>query len=1166
MPLDKNKSTSNGIVKQAIATSVHPKNEQKIILIKDWRPKSLEVNANISSGVVVILGTSVTKRLASVLFETIPEIQVVQIIHDDNNIAKEISTKEIATNFYSISEAQYLYQQIEDKKGDKRLLGVIDITAFDKIYELSTEVELGKIELLQKLIEYDRNDGFKLLQVTYKLQPFQVKEITMQGARLAGLYRMLGAEYKQIQTMSMDSDYSIEDQAILTEQIQNEFISNSEDITECCYRDGGRYKPQLKLSQSSDDMQNNSNKLERYDDHEVVLIAGGTGGIGSVVAEHVVSQGIKNLVIIGRQHLPDPSAWKKILSSNERPEIRERLERMQSLVDKGVHLQYYNTSLKDQVGLGAIIDKIHSEYGPITGVFHCAGVTSNNPVFFKKPSSDIVTVCEPKMKGLVTLHKALEKEPLNFFILFSSVSSVIPTLSAGQSDYAMANAYMDYYALHQAGKGNYYFKAIQWPAWSETGMSAGGIRTPVYIKTGLLSLTTKVGLEFLDTIKKTLDIVSLPCIVNKDEFECDQLLKTEIISTGEHIEISQDKSKFDAKIYSEQKTQVDLRSYIIWWLKSILGSELKLAVDRLEEDELFDEYGIESVMLAQILQNMQTMIDMTLDLSLLLEYNTINALADYFMANHKDALQRNLKFEQGVAESYLYQEINVSMNNETLESKNAELSFSSKPISVSQPLVASEKVQQVDDIAVVGLSCRFPGSPTIEMYWDLLTKGMSAINPGQRWISKNNHVDYGGWIDDIDLFDPKFFRINENDARIMDPQARIILEESLKAIYDAGYESKQLSGKKVGVYIGGRSQPHENVDAVFKVPNPILGIGQNYMATNISRFFDFKGLSLVIDTACSSGITSMLFASDSLRAGRIDMALVGAVSILLNSFAHDLFAARGILNTKGELHIFDKRSSGEVLGEGAAVVMLKRLGDAIKDGNKIYGVIKAISINNDGRTLGPGSPNIDAQKQIMHDALTLGGKRPEDIGYIEVNGGGTPVVDSVEIKALSSVYMLQERVLAPCFMGSVKPNIGHLLLASGLAGFIRCVLSVYHKRIPPFLSALNPFEYYDFSASRIRFNRKTIDWQVDVGKKRIAAQNTFPDGGTNCHVLIEEYVPEENYQQRYFEITTPSMVKQRYPLHSLSSLDSSTPMQITDLPKRYIRTKLDNLKEVYRIS
>jgi polyketide synthase PksN len=1108
----------------------HPVKTEKVILTKEWKEKAIDTKAAVQAGVVVILGTMATTGLAKALFEDTEIIQVLQVIHGEPH-----SFPGMSIDFYSSSAGESLYQQIKDKQNNYNLLGVIDITAYDSLYEQSTDVESGKITFLQKMIEHDRNEGYQLLQVTHQLYDFQLAKTTLQGARMAGLYRMLSAEYKQIQAMTMDSDCLIQDHEMLAKQIQAEFLhTDKENITECCYRNNNRFEPYLALAQTNDELQEELQIPVDYSPNDVILITGGSQGIGASIAQHLVSRGVKNLIIMGRESLPKSSEWKNILVNKEKTGMKEKIKRLQFLIDHGARVCYYNTPLTDEEGIKAIAQEIHHDLGPITGVFHCAGLVSKNPAFFKKQLQDFVAVCEPKMKGLVSLHKALSEEPLKFFILLSSISSIAPTLATGQSDYAMANSYMDYYALNQTREGRPYFKSIQWPAWGETGMAAGGMRTPAYVETGLVSLATADGLAFLEIIKKTPYIVSLPCVVVPGEFAPEHLLKN-ILQKNESGPLSKRKPEVTPG------SSLDLRTSVMQWLKQVFSSELKLTFAQLSDDKPFYEYGVESIIVAQLTQILQTRVGQNLNPALLLEHSTISALADYFLSNHAAELQKSLKPATNIAAEISIQDDSISTHNAPTSSINAVFHSNSKPVSRNQSAGASMQGQSAEDIAVVGLSCRFPGSPTKAAYWELLTKGVSAIRPvpKDRWIPKEHRQDYGGWIEDIDLFDAKFFNISEHDAVIMDPQARIILEESLRAIYDAGYEHKQLSGQKIGVYIGGRSQPNLDINAVLGAPNPILGIGQNYLATNISRCFNFKGPSMVVDTACSSGITGMLLACDSLREGRINMGLVGAVNVLVSPYAHDLFAARNILSKNGEFHIFDQRSNGEVLGEGGGVVLLKRLRDAIKDGNHIYGVIKAIAENNDGQTLGPGSPNMNAQKQVMQDALTLSGKQMAEIGYIEVNGGGSPVVDSIEIKALSDVYDLGNQALASCVIGSVKPNIGHLLLTSGLAGFIRCVLSVHHKQIPPFLSALETFSYYDFSSSRIDFNRQTIDWKVEPGKKRLAAQNSFPDGGTNCHLLIEEFVPDGIYQQQYFPKEAPKMTKKCFSLPLLSLREPS---------------------------
>jgi polyketide synthase PksM len=1073
-----------------VAAAESPPRPERVILRKEWIPLPLPEENRIPGGFIVVLGTHATAELVLSLFAASEEVHILPVVHGEG---RSDAPAWRTTDFYDGAAGEILYEQVKAEQRSRKFLGVIDITAYDAEYEQSLEVETGKIVFLQKLAGQAPNDGgCVLIQVTHRLNDFGTAQTTLQGARLAGLYRMLSAEYPQIAAMTMDCDCPIRDSQILARQIETEFASGlQKDLTECCYRDGARYIPRLTVCQTGPDCQNTLRSGWEFHENDVILITGGSRGIGASLAGHLISRGVKRLVIMGREALPQPDHYREHRGESDQPGVNAKRKLIQSWIDRGVQVRYYNTPLTDREGLNAMVREIRDHLGPITGVFHCAGLTSGNPAFIKKLPADIEAVCAPKIKGLAIMEQALEKEPLSFFVLFSSIAAAAPALAAGYSDYAMANAYMDYFATYQAGNGKTYFKSIQWPAWGETGMAAGKPQSPVYRKIGLAAHSTADGLKWLELLMQLAYTVNLPWMMIPGEAMYD-LLKKEIVPAGQ---------------------PGGLEASIVAWLQGVLAAELKLAIERLDEDKPFDEYGVDSISLAQITQILEKKAGQRLAPSLFIEYNTISALKNYFLANHRETLTRNL----GVA-------LNRPRDNSSRTGGG--------PPAVQERRASGPAAPLREEIAVVGISCRFPGSPTRDSFWNLLTRGGCAIQPQteQRRRQAGRSGDWGGWLEDIDLFDPGFFNIDPGDAAVMDPQARLIMEESLGAIYDAGYDHRQLAGQNVGVYIGGRAQAGINLPAVLRAPNPILGMGQNYLAANISRFFNFNGPSLVVDTACSSAITGLLFAADSLRERRIDAALVGAVNILLTPWAHELFAARNILSRTGRFHIFDRRASGEVLGEGAGVVMIKRLSDAIKDGNRIYGIVKAIAVNNDGRTLGPGSPNLSAQKQVMREALKLSGKNPEDIGYIEVNGGGSPVVDAVEIKALSDVYALNQNAFQPCFLGSVKPNIGHLLLSSGLAGFIRCVLSVYHQEIPPSLAALEPFEYYDFAAARICFNRETVRWETAPGKRRIAAQNSFPDGGTNCHVIIEEFGPDPSYRQRYFPRDLPAMDKKCFPL------------------------------------
>ncbi|WP_407711722.1 SDR family NAD(P)-dependent oxidoreductase [Bacillus inaquosorum] len=1037
---------------------------EKKIFRKTWRKDPAQGERMPLIGTLIVLTTSPTIQMIKPMLAD-QDVNIIPVVHG------EVANQGVATDYYSQEAGETLYQQLKQIIEGPAFQGMIDLTAYDGEYEQDTRIEWGKITFLQHLITHQGQAGWKVMQVTYSLQSLQIEQPTLQGARLAGLYRMLGAEYKQTPFITMDSDCTAEDSHRLWVQVKETFCQQT-GITEYCYRQGQRFLPEMMEVSKPEEP-----AMTAYNEEDVILITGGSRGIGAQIAERVISQGAKHLVIMGREALPDQSMWSEVLAKEENSPLAHKVRHLKSLKDQGIQVLYDHTALTDSEGLKLMVNKIHQQMGPITGVFHCAGIKGENPSFIKKTIQEMQAVCEPKIIGLTHLHKALADEPLAFFLLFSSVASVIPFLAAGQSDYAMANAYMDFYAAYQAGQGKACFQSIQWPAWKETGMAAGGMETPAYVMSGLQSHNTEDGLHLMEVVRQLHEPVCMPAVIDPVRFASDELLYLKGPVSGHPTAIRKEVAG-----QRMEKTVMGERAGVMKWLKQLFQKELKLAKTP-DEQTSFAEYGVDSIIIAQIVQIIQGEIGQTLPPSLLLERDTIAALADYLTEHHGAAFQT-----------------------QSTTKADKEVKVSSEP-AVSDKLVP----QHQEDMAIIGIASRFPDAPNKEEYWELLKQEKRAIRPvpKTRWTAKDGRRADGGWITGIDQFDPDFFNINPADAAIMDPQARLLLEESLKTIYDAGYDHRDLRGKAVGVYIGGRSQPVAPVDQVLQSANPILGMGQNYLAANISKFFDFRGPSMVVDTACSSGMTGLLMAADALRAGRIDMALVGAVSLLLSPMAHDVFAARNILSRNGRFEIFDKQSMGEVLGEGIGLVMVKRLSDAIRDGNHIYGVVKGIAVNNDGRTLGPGSPSLQAQKQVMKEALALSGKKQQDIGYIELNGGGTPIMDTIEIKALSEAYDLTNQELDQVYLGATKPNIGHLLLASGMASFIRCLLSVYHGEIPPFLSAKVPFDHYDFAKSRIQFNRESVAWSTSDNRPRTAALSSFPDGGTNYHVIIESFTPNK---------------------------------------------------------
>ncbi|UJF34763.1 KR domain-containing protein [Paenibacillus hexagrammi] len=749
-------------------------------------------------------------------------------------------------------------------------------------------------------------------------------------------------------------------------------------------------------------------------------------------------------------------------------------------------MQVKAVQLTDRLSVQECIREINHTMGPIGGVIHCAGfVDQENPAFIRKSILGIQQVLDPKVSGLQILNESIKHEPLQFFILFSSVSGMIPTLAAGQSDYAMANTYMDYFA--EANAQSLPIISIQWPNWKETGM--GEVKGRAYEQTGLLSHTNADGLRLLDQVlARRIGPVILPAVVNHDVWQPDQLLsRTMQTPIGWKNESPQRRTHVASAQTAANTTAKSAEMYLI----ELFARELKMDPEKLEVSVPFQDYGVNSVLLAQILQQINKLLSESLDPSIFYEYSTIESFAQW-MSHTYQAVLANIWGGNPIAEH----------RESTQDSQNAAHAFSHavKPLYPGGP-----KSSTPSDIAVIGLSCRFPGAENLEEYWQLLSEGRSAIGsvPKERW-GHSTHF-YAGLVDQINHFDPEFFSISKEDVSSMDPQALLALEECLHLWYHAGYTHQEVKGKPIGVYLGARSQPQSNPLPWSDTRNPIMAVGQNYLAANISQFFDLRGPSLVLDTACSSALVAMKMAVQALQMGEITSAVVGGVSLLHTDSAHRLFQQRNILSPEPVFHVFDQRSQGTVLGEGVGMVLLKTVDQAIADGDRIYATIKAIAVNNDGRTAGPATPNLQAQKEVMKHALAQSGKKPEEISYIEANGSGSEVTDLLELKAIQSVYRSSNSAI--CGLGSMKPNIGHPLCAEGIASFIKVILMLQNKQIVPFLSGEMAMTHFDMKSTSFHFYRNLTDWS-DL--QRTAAINCFADGGTNAHVILEAWEePEE---------------------------------------------------------
>ncbi|ERN40832.1 polyketide synthase module [Rubidibacter lacunae KORDI 51-2] len=426
-------------------------------------------------------------------------------------------------------------------------------------------------------------------------------------------------------------------------------------------------------------------------------------------------------------------------------------------------------------------------------------------------------------------------------------------------------------------------------------------------------------------------------------------------------------------------------------------------------------------------------------------------------------------------------------------------------------------------VAIVGIGCRFPGNAnSAASFWQLLTAGVDATVPvpADRW---NNDLLFspdamnepgtvgslrGGFIDGIAEFDAGFFGISAREAAVMDPQQRMLLETSFNALEDGGLTLQSLRGRDVGVFVGIASFDYGHIQH-SQYSREHIGAHTNtgqvlcIAANRISYCFDFKGPSLAVDTACSSSLTALNLACQSIHADECSMALVGGVNALLKPEPTIGFSRATMLAQDGRCKAFDASADGFARGEGAGVVVLKRLDDALRDRDCIYAVIKGTAVNQDGRTPSLTMPSADAQADMLRQVYRKAGIDPGGVRYIEAHGTGTPVGDPIEIRALGDVFGNGQTNARPHFIGSVKTNIGHLEAAAGIAGLIKAALAVHHGVIPPNRNFDRENPELGLSGHHFVVPVETIAWPDD-GCPRRAGVNSFGFGGANAHAIVEE--------------------------------------------------------------
>ncbi|HEY0783675.1 MAG TPA: polyketide synthase, partial [Thermoanaerobaculia bacterium] len=439
----------------------------------------------------------------------------------------------------------------------------------------------------------------------------------------------------------------------------------------------------------------------------------------------------------------------------------------------------------------------------------------------------------------------------------------------------------------------------------------------------------------------------------------------------------------------------------------------------------------------------------------------------------------------------------------------------------------SEETSFESAIAVVGMAGRFPGAASVAELWTNLCRGVesisrftaddlrrSGIDPAV--LDDPKYVPAGAVLEGSDRFDPALFQVTPRDAELLDPQHRIFLECAWEALEDAGVDPARFAGG-VGVF-GGTSLPSYYIHNLLPRATTesggqqlVIANDKDFVTTRVSYKLDLRGPSFDVQTACSTSLVAIVLACQSLLNYQCELALAGGVSVREPQRSGYVFLDNGVLAKDGHCRPFDAQATGTVPGNGAAIVVLKRLSEAIADGDRVHAVVRGAALNNDGSAkVGFTAPSVQGQAEVIGMALAVAGVEPADISYVETHGTATPMGDPIEFAALDRVYNANGPLpRRTCALGSVKSNMGHLDAAAGVTGFIKAVLALENRQIPPTLHFETPNPEIDLDSGPFYVNNTLIPWETESLPRR-AGVSSFGIGGTNAHLILEEAPPQAN--------------------------------------------------------
>ncbi|MFJ7146809.1 SDR family NAD(P)-dependent oxidoreductase [Streptomyces sp. NPDC100445] len=784
-----------------------------------------------------------------------------------------------------------------------------------------------------------------------------------------------------------------------------------------------------------------------------VLVTGGTGSLGALVARHLVrARGARHLLLAGRR---GPAA-------EGAEELVAELSRL------GATVTVAACDVSDRAAVAALLAAIPTAH-PLTAVVHTAGVLDDGLLDAMDPDR-LAAVLGPKAEGARHLDELTRDRDLAAFVAFSSAAGLLG--SAGQANYAAANAYLDglMTARRAAGRPGV---SLSWGLWDQNGGMTGHLDATDQARMrrgGVLPLRPEEGLALFDAALDGGEAHLVPIRLDLVAARADaaaggpvQPLLRQLVRVRRRAQDTAAASDLLAALAGRPPAERETRLLTLVRSRAALVLGHKSA-DDIEPDTAFQGVGMDSLGGVELRNRLAAATGLPLPTTLVYDYPTPRQLAGFL---------------------------------------RDELAGTATP--AEAPVVAAGAH---DDIAVVGLGCRLAGGVRgPDDLWELLIRrgeGRSPFPTDRGWDLSTLPVEAGSFLAEAAEFDAGFFGISPREATAMDPQQRLLLEVVWEALEDGGLDPAALRGTDVGVFVGVMGQGYGMFGGDAQ-SDGLRGTGGavSVVSGRVSYVYGFTGPAVSVDTACSSSLVAMHLAMQALRNGECSLAVVGGVTVMATPGAYVEFAKNGGLAADGRCKAFAASADGTGNGEGVGVVLLERLADAHAHGHDVSAVVRGSAISQDGASNGLTAPNGPAQQRVIRRALAVAGVAPADVDVVEAHGTGTRLGDPIEAQALLATYGRRDPG-QPLWLGSVKSNIGHTQAAAGVASVIKMVLALRHQALPATLHVDAPTPEVDWSSGTVQLLTDARPWPSLPGRTRRAGVSAFGLSGTNAHLILEE--------------------------------------------------------------